>query len=135
MNYERLLNVAKALRESPNPGKFTMVSELHSDCGTPACAWGHYAARSDLQSLWTVGHPLNDDSDPDEPELCSWFGVLYADGSDASYDDDEVREHFDIDDHQHDELFSPDGCGGAKTALEAAEFIEAFVARHKEAQP
>jgi hypothetical protein len=117
MNKERLLNVAKALRESPEPEKFDMDLYIHT-CGTPACAFGHYASRSDLQDEWIV-------------DRC---GMICAadDGSELdmiAFGDRSLR-HFDITAQQADELFGPKhGCGGAKTAIAAAEYIEAFVAR------
>lgn len=123
----RLLNVAKALRESKNPDQFTMQVYGHS-CGTPACALGHYAARQDLQSTYT----LREDG-----------GLIAKDDSSRSwvpFTSIGVQEHFDITKDETYELFSDNeafdddetptwGCGNAKTALEAAEYIEAFVAR------
>lgn len=67
----RLLNVARALRESPNPKAFTMLRFVHGDdsfsntvgsaadwCGTPACALGHYGSRTDLQKIVKI-RPAN----------------------------------------------------------------------------
>lgn len=123
---QRLLNVARALRESPNPDKFDMVKYGHP-CGTPACALGHYAARRDLQDAFGL-------------RALSTSRDLYVthDGLTTWYDDFDVREHFRLDTYDDDEeegwseaeeLFGGRGCGGAKTAIEAAEYIEAFVAR------
>lgn len=124
MNRERLLNVARALREAPNPEKFDMGSEIHRRCGTPACAWGHYAAREDLQSAWKV-----------ERDKGGYFDVReIGTGRWASYDDDALLDHFDITPKERLELFDADGCGGAQTPIEAAEYIEEFVRRH-EVQP
>lgn len=47
MNKERLLNVAKALRESTTPPDLFTMRFVMRECGTPACALGHYAARGD----------------------------------------------------------------------------------------
>lgn len=114
MHKERLLNVAKALRESENPKQFSMRREMN-DCGTPACAWGHYCARDDLQRTFTM------DRD----------GYAYtADAGGFTYQHALVREHFGITEDQAVELFSQDGCGDAKTAIAAAEYIERFVAEH-----
>lgn len=130
MNTERLLNVARALRESPAPEKFTMGSYLHT-CGTPACALGHYAARRDLQSIfkpfkgkWAGFVSLVEPRYEIDPD-----GDNYFSAHDVDYDEKEVLEHFEIDDEQARELFSGEGCGGARTAFEAAEYIENFVAR------
>lgn len=117
MNSERLLNVAKTLREAAHNELFTMRRYVH-DCGTPACAIGHYAARADLQSIIRIDHG----------------SILYVatdeDGQSeiADYDDDQMCEHFGISEGQAHELFSGDGCGKAKTPIEAAEYIERFVA-------
>lgn len=113
MNKQRLLNVARALRESPNPEMFTMKLYLHS-CGTPACALGHYGVRSDLQ----------DEFYSDE------HGALYASGGNP-WIFAAAKAHFDLRDKEADELFDSDGCGNAKTAIDAAEYIEKFVARHE----
>lgn len=120
MNAERLLNVAKALRESSAPEMFDMGSEVHAECGTPACAWGHYAARTDLQSLWKVGKIVG---------RC-YFEVMRSGSCEpAWYCLPDVREHFDISWEEHEELFDPGGCDGALTPLAAAEYIERFVAK------
>lgn len=112
MNKERLLNVAKALRESPNPEQFSMGTEVHG-CGAPACAWGHYAARRDLQDVAKIERRPGTDVFDTAPSYCS----------------DVVIEHFDISWDEWSQLFSAaEGCGRANTALEAAEFIERFVA-------
>lgn len=112
---DRLLNVAKALRESKTPRKFTMEFYGH-DCGTPACAFGHYASRTDLQRAWK----LNEDGNP-----------VYRRGPDrdllSGYDD--ATNHFGIDPGEADEVFGVNGCGRAKTTKSAALYIERFVAR------
>lgn len=121
MNKERLLNVARALRESKNPELFTMRSFGHR-CGTPACALGHYAAREDLQDAFT----LNKDGD--------FCGASYDDPDDAyelGMDSRRVLGHFRITKHQAWELFSEEGCGFAATPIQAAEYIESFVARNE----
>ena len=112
---ERLLNVAKALEESPNPDKFTMETFGH-DCGTPACALGHYASRQDLQDAFLL------DRD----------GFLRdGDGFTICYDDPDLLEHFDIRDFEAAELFSAIGCAAAETPREAANYIRAFVAKRR----
>lgn len=115
----RLLNVAKALRESPEPAYFTMSFYGHS-CNTPACALGHYAARGDLQDTFIL------DSDGDVALMES--GVM------VGFSGLPTRDHFDISRGEAYELFDVAGCGGAKTADQAAEYIERFVER-KENEP
>lgn len=125
MNKERLLNVAKALRESKNPADFTMTT--YAQCGTPACALGHYAARPDLQDTFKLigdreGLYLKNVTHPS----C---------GSSNCYCGSAVCAHFDITPEQATELFAsgadeitPVGCGNPANAIEAAEYIERFVA-------
>ena len=85
-------------------------------CGTPACALGNYAFRRDLQKTFR----LNGNN------------VLLSSGSDCFCGDpwEEVKEHFGISEKQADELFDQGGCGNAKTHLQAAKYIEEFVARN-----
>jgi hypothetical protein len=115
MYFQRLLNVARALRESPNPDRFTMNDWQH--CGTPCCAIGHYAARADLQDLLQLDRSCG----------------LERQGSGATVDASELFAHFGIGIKEWEELFAHDGCGNAQTAIRAAEYIEAFVARHQPA--
>lgn len=111
MNKERLLNVAKACRESPQPEKFTMTRYGHC-CGTPACAIGHYAARRDLQDAFM---------------LTQSGGFVMNDG-DYYSTRDSVLSHFEITDNQENQLFESEGCGNAQTPQQAADYIEKFVA-------
>ena len=120
MNRERLLNVAKALRESRSPRDFTMSVYGNKECGTPACALGHYASRRDLQRTFVL---VTDESDQEG----MWVNT--NDGSYASYSSEAVCQHFGIECDQAFNLFSAIGCGGAKTPKQAARFIERFVAR------
>lgn len=121
LHARRLLNVARALRESPAPEMFTMAKYGHP-CGTPACAFGHYCARGDLQDEFTLAGFNN-----------SW---PHAGRVPLMYNDDVVLAHFGITREEAHELFHDDvsdedglvGCGNAQTALEAADYIERFVA-------
>ena len=113
---QRLLNVAKALRESPTPpADFTMDWYSVPDCGTPSCALGHYAYRADLQDAFAPGY--NEGS------------LRTRDGDRIYYYDYRVRAHFGLDADEAKELFSGSGCDNAKSAVAAATYIEAFVAR------
>lgn len=112
MNKERLLNVAKALREARNPEAFTMRTIAHP-CGTPACALGHYAARPDLQDAF----------------------ILTSEGTLVSTDGESPFEmelkHFEISAEQEYELFGAWGCADATTPIAAADYIERFVAENE----
>jgi hypothetical protein len=124
MNKEYLLNVAKALRESPYAAMFSMTDYANPACGTPMCALGHYAARQDLQSLLVLDNKRRA-SRYDSP-------VFYADsGKAVTYDSARLCEHFGISSDDADELFGPDGCDNAATPIEAANYIEHFVAEHE----
>jgi len=120
MHKERLLLVAKALRESAQPDKFAMWT--YHRCGTPACAVGHYAARRDLQDFMQLA------VDRDTGSLR--FGVWGATKLANDYWDYNaaICSHFDITPDQREELFGADGCGDAETANQAARYIERFVA-------
>jgi hypothetical protein len=122
MNKERLLNVAKALRESKNPEMFDMEYHVHHECGTPACAFGHYAARQDLQDAFKIVF--------DGGWRSYWIETTDGQNQNVWWDDDCVREHFDISDKQARLLFFSKGCGNAQTPTEAAEYIEHFVAEN-----
>lgn len=122
MNKERLLNVAKALRESKHPEMFDMNVHLHHECGTPACAFGHYAARQDLQNAFKIVF---------DGRFRAYSIETTDEQSDSVWWDDQcVLEHFDISDKEARMLFFARGCGGAKSPIEAAKYIERFVAKH-----
>ncbi len=119
---ERLLNVAKALREAPIPEAFHMRWFTHSDrqqqfpCGTPMCALGHYAARTDLQSEFLID---------------SW-GTMQAIDEKGEPHCDRMKAaqiHFGLTDKELEEIFEIHGCGDAQTPMQAAQYIEGFVAR------
>lgn len=105
----RLLNVAKALRESPNPEDFDMTRFTH--CGTPACALGHYAARPDLQQSFSI----------------SASGLLIGEkGLRVSHDGCSVMSHFGLTADEAEDLFGMSGCEGAMTTDDAASYIEHY---------
>lgn len=109
----RLLRVAQDLRNSPAPRKFTMRFYGHS-CGTPACALGHYAAAKHRGSPFRLGRD----------------GVLLVNGRPNYPPACVAADHFGLsDDDELEALFGPLGCGRARTPIQAAKYIEAFVAR------
>lgn len=140
---KRLLNVARALREAhAAKKKFDMeklvfgheaVVERNDDgtvvnpeadfCGTPACAIGHYAARTDLQRILKI-IVTKENGVPTASVVR--FGTQY---DELDYYDEQVwRDHFGLEGPEEMEvLFGFDGCGGARTALQAAKFIERYV--------
>lgn len=137
MNEERLMNVARAARDVHELEAHFDMHTVHR-CGTPACVLGHYVARRDLQEFFQLPIAGSEWIRPTRKEwdwhwletnsiatgvwgatriLYGWMSL--------------VAHHFDITRVQADLLFSMNGCGGAKTALEAAVFIENFIAREK----
>lgn len=117
MNKDRLLNVAKACRETLHPTEFSLIT-FHK-CGTPGCVLGNYAYRQDLQDDFMLG---NESGLYKRGEAT--IGNLLWHGSDV------VCNHFNINRAQADELFGLTGCGRARTAEEAADYIEDFVLRN-----
>ncbi len=115
---QRLLNVARAVRESPAPKEFTMT-EVFLDSGMPGCPFAHYATRGDLQDAFT----------PRKMPAGYVEIACTATGARVPYFGDLVLEHFAMSAEENVELFSAHGCGGARTPAEAAEYIEHFVAR------
>lgn len=85
------------------------------DCGTPACAFGHYAA----------AHPKRFAISKRDG-----FPVLMVAGVYPFYGLDAAKEEFELSQSEVIELFGGNGCGGAKTALQAAQYIEKFIIRH-----
>lgn len=137
MNKERLLNVAKALRESKNPDMFNM-NAYGSYCGTPACAFGHYAARRDLQDTFEF-----------KPEKGPYTCVFLISNHEESitHANKAVLDHFGITGAEAARLFGCESeaeecidenalsetlflCKSAGSANEAADWIERFVERN-----
>ncbi len=120
---QRILNIARALRESPNPHRFTMTA--YSRCRTPACALGHYAFRADLQNKFYLGFGEGE-------------GVM-SDGrhciqSGLACNSRLIQGHFGINQAEAFRLFNTNGCGNAGNAIAAADYLEKF-AREKWPEP
>lgn len=139
---QRLLDVARACREAPRTNSFTM-ERFANPCGSPACALGNYAIRTDLQNRFSI-------------EMSGTYKQywLFLDGALCQYDDVAVCEWFGISEDESGELFSTLGCGGVTEEVpvqdeedgdvemverdfpvtepfEAAAYITNFVARKK----
>lgn len=112
----RLLNVARACRESEHADKFSMEEYAHP-CGTPGCALGNYAMRQDLQKTFGLTtSPIHG-----RPWLM-WKSISLV-----YFDSLKVMDHFGLIDGEAWELFSLAGCNNAQTPEEAADYIEQFV--------
>lgn len=112
MNRERLLKVARALRESPRAELFTM--SRYAYWGKPCDALAHYAARPDLQSEFRLSR-FRDRIYTAAGKRVHWFST-------------EVLDHFALSRDEAELLFSGDGCNEALLPVDAASYIERFVA-------
>jgi hypothetical protein len=112
MNRERLLKVARALRESPHAELFTM--SRYAYWGKPCDALAHYAARTDLQSEFKLSR-FRDRVYTSSGKRVHWFSP-------------EVLDHFALSRDEAELLFAGDGCNEAQLPVEAASYIERFVA-------
>src|SRR5690606_14559290 len=117
MNAEKLLRLASILdaaheahRRKGGPG-YNQGLYTHP-CGTPACAFGH----------WAAAHPDRFETPP-----CS-FVILR--GSPHISPLHLAALEFDLTHEQASELFDADGCGEATTHQQAAWYIRNFVARN-----
>jgi hypothetical protein len=111
----RLLRLAAYLREHARSEDFDMRVQVNP-CGTPACAFGHYASMP--RTPFTI----------DAGAVCK---VVMHRGSQrpAFFGDAEVRDHFGVRYVEVRELFAASGCGCADTPRQAARYIERFVKR------
>lgn len=120
----RLLNVVRALQESPNPDQFKMLKygqktiikesgwfRKEQSCGTPCCAFGHYAHRQDLQCTF---HLTED-------------GQIGFDHTTIQWDNEIVAIHFGISRDEACKLFAAQGCNDAQSPEEAIAFIKKFI--------
>jgi hypothetical protein len=107
LDLANILDLAHEAQMAHRVPPFTMRIETH-DCGAPACAWGHYALST--------------------PERIERFVKPGYDGS-ASANYNDARTEFRLSRQDWSELFEQDGCGEAKTAKQAADYIRAFVSR------
>lgn len=124
----RLMNVARACRESKTPQLFSMRQYVNGECfsdarvgscNTPGCALGHYGFRPDLQQLLKYSSTWLTYADTGRD-----IGVFETD---TQIPDARILEHFGIDADDAVALFSSEGCDGATTPGQAARYIERFV--------
>ena len=132
LHKKRLLNVAKACRETKYAKIFAMDAFGYAGkgCGTPACALGNYAFRRDLQRSYKLDG--NDIQTNDCASVFNYGDEFYEHGGFEAWG--EMKQHFGLTQTEMDELFSAHGCGGAKTNIAAAEYIENFVLRQQESK-
>jgi hypothetical protein len=101
-----ILDVADALHRKRGEPGYDQGREEH-DCGTPACAWGHYAYSTAARRKKFV-------------RLIPYAGV-----ESANYNDSMTE--FSLSVAEKNEVFGIDGCDSASTAAQAAAYIRDFV--------
>lgn len=116
---KRLLNVARALRDSPDPSAFDMRWYNHP-CGTPACAAGHYAARRDLQRSFALDELASGDVSHADWEWCEHLGITDTEST-SLFSDYGALAHYCL--TQMSPWSEP-----SYDPIKAAEYIERFVA-------
>ena len=115
---QRLLQLADLLEradvEHRDRGEKTYKQESYAhDCGTPACALGHW--------VWAERDRL--------PDLYDYmFRDAFMNGA-APFE--AAADEFHISLNEVRELFGSDGCNYAETAREAAAYIRGFVMRKR----
>jgi hypothetical protein len=102
----KILDTADALHKKRGERGYDQTVYQH-ECGTPACAWGHYVS-SDKRIPKRLGFQLDK------------HGI---------YAGDYPQDEFSIDYAEKDELFGQSGCNRAATAKQAAKYIRSFVKR------
>jgi len=114
---KRMQNVVLAIKETPKPENFSMEIFGHhtnNECGSPACALGHYAYRRDLQKTFILNKKGTVTAGNDN---CTIFvsGPF-------------VTSHFGINSSEAKELFWPNGCNSAGTDREQViAYIHDFI--------
>ena len=121
MNAEKLLKLADILdaaheahQRKGGPG-YDQRRYTHS-CGTPACAFGHWAA-AHPDRFEIIHRAFIRLREPRELQLLHPSAI--------------ATMEFDLTYGQALELFGVDGCGGATTHKQAAEYIREFVERNR----
>lgn len=113
----RLLKLAKILDSADALHKKRGEPGYNQDlidhpCGTPSCAWGHWAQDQRINAKRKM-EKWYDDNRAAEDEFA-------MSPPDAEWDEDSAEV---------EEIFGGKGCGEAKTAKAAAKYIRAFVKR------
>lgn len=113
--------------------QFDMSTFVHF-CGAPACALGYAGSRPDLQKVLRIMG-----SRSRTPGLYGAFKLhaylaytpkyarLNGGREVASYSDRVLQEALGLNPTQAFDLFSGDGCGGARTPKQAAKYIRRFI--------
>lgn len=129
---KRLNNVIVALEEAPVPRAFNMGRYIYDtneserfDCGTPACALGHYAARTDLQKAFKIVLEKDVHGRVFSADICDRHGISI----DAPEDEPLISEHFGLSTAEVVEIFGTEGCNDAKTPKAAVKYIRRFIER------
>jgi hypothetical protein len=108
-----LLDAADARHRALGERPYKQETYSHRDCGTPACALGHW--------VWDQRERL--------PDLYNYMFKPYSGDHDLVSPFYEAGQEFGITQHEVIELFGSDGCNDAQTARQAAAYIRGFVLR------
>lgn len=129
----RLENVIVALQDAERANAFFCMAKfgLTADearerkllvdpnvCATPACAFGHYAVRHDLQRSFRLEHSRYNEV---------WPFTFAREYMGNGFKDPHVLSHFGITVEESRDLFGCLGCGDAKTPAEAIAYIRRFI--------
>jgi hypothetical protein len=106
-----ILDVADAQHRQRKEPTYDQSVIVH-DCGTPACAAGHWAA-----------------SNPDRWEIRG--GCTYLKGRSSMGAIPAMSNEFALSIDEYEELFGSAGCNGARTAKQAAKYIRRFVSQRQ----
>lgn len=104
-----ILDVADAEHRKAKEPTYSQRRIVH-DCGTPACAAGHWAYAN--KDRWEIRN------------YCTYLRASPLLGPNVA-----LGVEFSLDRAEVHELFGSCGCGDAETAQQAARYIRAFVAR------
>lgn len=120
MNLERMQALLKAVEDAqldPDHQEHFTMEAWGTDCGSPCCIAGHYAARTDLQDAFVLDNRGTLKKTKDGELEYAGVGNL--------------AEHFDLSIKQAKALFDINGCGSPHTLEEAADFIHNFIQENK----
>lgn len=119
----KILDAADAHHKRCDDPAYDQTQVLH-DCGTPACAFGHWAINNPskymLKAKWNFDRSARGDVDLYLASNCQTFSF-----------EAEARRDFKLSMEEADELFGSDGCNKARNGKAAAAYIRAFVRRRR----
>ncbi len=131
MNKRQIERFQKLIRstEDANPTTFNMKMIAYDGdhtkhpCGTPACVFGNFAARTDLQKFIKIKVVTFAEDD-----LSTEIEIINSrTGREIWIDNEDVEDYFGLNENECRMLFSTDGCGNAKTPQDAVKYLKTFL--------